>query len=503
MDAFHYLLKINAATVILYCIYRLLSRQDTFFRWRRAALIAILLTAILYPFVDLSQSFANSQYWAKLIRDSAIPFGILPEITVFGQATGTQTPSSYTLPQALAAIYGLVVAGFLLRVLIQLASIGHIIRTSQIIERDKQTIVLRNPKIDMPFSFLRWIVFNSDRYTDVERNEILRHEKTHARQGHSIDIILAELFCACCWFNPFAWLLKHEIRMNLEFLADRSVLASGYEAKHYQFHLLRLTYRKAALKITNNFNVSLLKKRIFMMNKKQTSNRSVFKYAFLIPAIAALVFGNSLITAQAETTVDPPPAPVSAKAPKIVTSKEEIYSHVEQMPDFPGGQKALIQWLSNNIHYPKEAVEKQISGRVIVRFIIREDGTVGGGEIIRSDNEIFNKEALRVVSIMPKWTPGRQSGKAVSVYYTLPIQFSLTGSNEAEKESHLDDPLKGEMKELAVRLPDNASESDPTYLIDGKPATKEDLKNLHPDNIKSVDVLKEPKPGKIEITLKK
>jgi len=237
--------------------------------------------------------------------------------------------------------------------------------------------------------------------------------------------------CALCWFNPFAWLLKTEIRMNLEFSADRSVLSSGCGAEHYQFHLLRLSYHKAAAKITNNFNVSLLKKRIFMMNKKQTSRLSIWKYALMLPVIVLLLFLNSTFQTKAEPVNEMNTAqqtPDKTQDEPVLKDGRQIFSHVEVMPKYPGGEAALLKFLADNIAYPKEAAEKGIQGRIVVRFVVTPDGSIEDVEVIQSVDPLCDNEAVRVVKAMPKWTPGKQGGKSVYVYYTLPVVFRLENS---------------------------------------------------------------------------
>ena len=93
-----------------------------------------------------------------------------------------------------------------------------------------------------PFSFFHWVFLNPEDYSDRERKEILTHEKTHVEQWHSVDMLLGEVLCILFWFNPFVWLLRRDIRQNLEFLADRKVVESGYDRKNYQYHLLRLSH---------------------------------------------------------------------------------------------------------------------------------------------------------------------------------------------------------------------------------------------------------------------
>jgi protein TonB len=115
---------------------------------------------------------------------------------------------------------------------------------------------------------------------------------------------------------------------------------------------------------------------------------------------------------------------------KVITEapKEKIFDHVEQMPRFPGGETELMKWLRDNITYPTIAAEQGIQGRVILRFVVRPDGSVDDVQVVKSLEPSCDKEAVRTVKKMPKWTPGRQNGNAVSVYYSLPITFRLQNS---------------------------------------------------------------------------
>lgn len=99
---------------------------------------------------------------------------------------------------------------------------------------------------------------------------------------------------------------------------------------------------------------------------------------------------------------------------------------VEQQPSFPGGAGALNRWLAENVKYPARAAEKGIEGRVIVQFIVGTDGSITNARVVRSVNQYLDKEALRVVSVMPRWKPGMQDGKPVRVRYTVPVTFRLS-----------------------------------------------------------------------------
>ena len=115
-----------------------------------------------------------------------------------------------------------------------------------------------------------------------------------------------------------------------------------------------------------------------------------------------------------------PPAPVQEES-----DEGEIFEVVEQNPQFPGGDAALMAWLTKNLKYPSVAQENGIQGRVMVSFVVNKDGSIVDPKIIRSVDPSLDKEAIRVVSAMPKWTPGRQRGKTVRVKYSLPVTFRL------------------------------------------------------------------------------
>ena len=120
---------------------------------------------------------------------------------------------------------------------------------------------------------------------------------------------------------------------------------------------------------------------------------------------------------------------VEKKEEKPKEVKEEIHTLVEQMPQFPGGDAALMKYLSSHINYPPMAAENGVQGKVILQFVVEKDGRVGEVKIARSVDKDLDKEAIRVVKSLPKFTPGRQNGYPVRVWYTLPVNFKLQGTN--------------------------------------------------------------------------
>jgi TonB family protein len=438
MEFFLYLLKVNIAIMLLYSVFRLFFQNDTFFHWKRIILLSLLLISIFYPLGEISMPLILAENSSS---GNGLPVFYLDKIIV---SNGNYSRSiAYPIMSAVflfgSLIYFTGVVFFIFRMIIQLATIMADCRNTPVRNLYSNKVHVKEG-LETPYSFFGWMVLDPDKYAEKELKEILCHEKTHIRQGHSFDRMLAEIISIFCWFNPFARLLKKEIQLNLEYLADRSVLASGYEAGHYQFHLLQLSYSKAIAKITNNFNVSLLKKRIFMMNKKQTSLASIWKYTLLLPVVAVLLFFSSCLNTKKENapaTGNETVSDAPAETPVVATEKttpegidlETVFSHVEDPPQFPGGDQALFEWLGKNIEYPATAIEKGIDGRVVVRFIVSSTGKVLNPEIIRSLDKDCDKETLRVIKTMPDWTPGKQGGKAVDVFFSLPVLFKLTSSS--------------------------------------------------------------------------
>lgn len=120
---------------------------------------------------------------------------------------------------------------------------------------------------------------------------------------------------------------------------------------------------------------------------------------------------------------DAPKQATEAKQPEATDDK--IFQVVEDQPEFPGGMEALMKHLSKEIKYPKEAQDKGTQGRVIVQFVVRKDGSITDAKVMKPVDPLLDAEALRVVSEMPNWTPGKQRGEAVNVRFTLPVMFRL------------------------------------------------------------------------------
>lgn len=422
-----YLLQVNLGIILFYALYKLICTRDTLFNSRRLILMLALILPFIIPLIDIRE-------WMET-RDSLVMLTnfdystTIPEIVVgtAGTEPGNQV---FVISEWIKNIYIAGILALSVRLIVQAISLYMIILRTP--EKTVNGIRIKCMKDKSgPFSFFNWIFLNPDNVKEEEMSEILTHEMAHVRQRHSIDVIISELVNICCWINPFAWLMKREVRLNLEFLADRKVMDAGFATKSYQYHLLGLTYSHK-YGLSNNFNFSHLKQRIIMMNKKKTNGAGHIKYAlFAIPAFALLLAGNISCSSEATKTDDVKENAATEKANEAEVivqepaTKDEAFAVVEQMPEFPGGMKELMTYLKDNIKYPKAAQDKKVQGRVIVQFVVEKDGTPTEFNVVRSVDPDLDAEALRVLGGMPKWKPGMQKGQVVRVKYTVPVAFRL------------------------------------------------------------------------------
>ncbi|WP_373512668.1 M56 family metallopeptidase, partial [Persicitalea sp.] len=199
-----------------------------------------------------------------------------------------QSKLPFTLPQVLLALFLSGIAFLLLRLASNLISFARIKTRSQLVSDADGVKVYHAKKEIVPFSFGNAIFYNPGLHQASDLEEIMRHELVHVRQRHTLDILFAELLFILNWYNPFAWLIRHGIRQNLEFIADREVLQNGTDARAYQFLLLKVA-GVPEFRLANQFNFSSLKQRIVMMNRLKSARIYLVRFLYLIPLTLALL----------------------------------------------------------------------------------------------------------------------------------------------------------------------------------------------------------------------
>lgn len=259
-----YYLKANLALALLYIGYRLLFQRDTFFKMRRITLLSIYLIAFLYQLPDISGWLSSQANVSEVITYYS---SILPKETLAKEGIGTGDIASSVNWKKVgeSAVQIIYFGGVFILLFRCIMELGMLMRAR--LKSPRITIggnrIYRLSQPEEPYSFLNWIFIYPGLHTQESLEEIVLHEATHVRQMHSLDILLGEFVSIFCWINPFAWLLKEEISINHEYLADREVIKAGYNKKEYQYHLIGMEHpNKAIAKLYHNFSVLPLKKEL-------------------------------------------------------------------------------------------------------------------------------------------------------------------------------------------------------------------------------------------------
>ena len=405
-----YFLKINVAIALFYAFYRLFFYKDTFFTWRRAALLCFFAVSAVYPLLNI-QTWITEQEPMVAMADLYADI-VLPEFTI----TPEQVTSDWKtlLPQTVGFAYWGMVIVLAIRFLIQLAGIIRLAFRCRKAKIENTNVHLLR-QASGPFSFFHWIFIHPTSHTEDELSEILTHEQTHANQWHSIDVLVSEIVCIFCWFNPFAWLMKREIRTNLEYLADNRVLETGHDSKAYQYHLLGLSHHKAAATIYNSFNVLPLKKRIKMMNKKRTREIGRTKYLMFLP-LAALLMTISNIEAVARTTKE--------MAKDVIEAVEENLASNSTTPEMevatetaPLETPVPQQDKDKLMNYKGVVVDKDGKAVEGAEFFIDEDHKLPQGQsYVTGKNGNFSFKAFENAKMIVIWKKdGKMMGVPVAV----------------------------------------------------------------------------------------
>ena len=438
-----YILKVSLSLAAFYLFYKLLCSRDTWHRANRCLLLSILALSAAVPFMHIDLNAINAEasivieeLGMALLTDPVADEAILTSEPTLWQRIPWQQIPWHTV---LASIYLTGLAVYLLKFIGGLASIAQLIRHSKRREMADGILLVTHTKDYSPFSWMRYIIVSEH---DIQENYdmILAHERAHIQRGHSWDLLFAQLCTTAQWFNPAAWLLKRELEAIHEYEADSATLHEGFDARQYQLRLFEAATGVKYSSFTNNFINCSTKKRIIMMMKKQTSPWALLKALYVLPVAFATVSIFSCTSPKEKkvenkdvaesvqqdtpTSIDETQVVAYASTPRE-EEQGEIFMVVEEEPVYPGGMEELMKFLQKNIRYPKEAMEQNKQGRVIVQFVVNKDGSISEATVVRSVDTYLDAEALRVVNAMPNWTPGKQKGEPVRVKFTIPVNFRL------------------------------------------------------------------------------
>jgi TonB family protein len=413
--------QINLFLVIFYAIYWLFLRKETFHQVNRFYLIGSSILSVILPFADLS----SVKTWALAGQIQSLVYEYdLPELVV---SQNTEHKLNWVL--IISILYLTIVAFLFLKLAFGVA---------------RAYAIVQSPSFNESNAFSFFGIIKIDKKLPYFRT-IRAHERVHTLQLHFLDLFFFELMTVFFWCNPVVYIYRFTIKNLHEFLADQEASQTLPTVADYATLLLSKQFKIAPehLFVQPFYNKSTLKIRIQMLLKGKSNNWAILKYGVVAPILLMAVLVSSVscsdnsvdkpveidIIEDVKSEVPPPPPPPAPNDMSLFKAKETgpkpIFTAVEQNPEFIGGQAKMYQYLGEHIKYPAAAQRANISGRVFVKFVVEDDGTISDVEVMKGIGFGCDEEAIRVVKSMPKWNPGVQNGKNVRVYYNMPIVYKL------------------------------------------------------------------------------
>ena len=489
---------------VFYLFYRLLLAKETFHRVNR---VVLLLTAVMSFVLPLCVFTMH-----ETVVVAAMPAVEVGEV----RAVVADEPPVPLWQMALPVLFIIGIVATLGYTVTSLAKLMLLIRHSEKHQQEDGVVICVTDHQVSPFSWMHYIVLSRQDY--AEHNEaVLAHERGHICLRHSWDVLLVDTLTALQWFNPAMWMLRQDLRAIHEYEADGAVLSQGFNARQYQYLLITKAASIGGYSIANGISHSTLKNRIHMMLHKESRRSHLLKLLALVPIVGTAMAlnaetvtdyqyqtphkkqiikkgkkaatvktdgGNEIVVI--ERTVTPQNtecnATLSEREPVEMPNGMEVdktkkaFDVVEQMPQYPGGPAALMQFLAQNIRYPEEAHKAGVQGRVIVSFVVETDGSISEAKAVKSVSSELDAEALRVINCMPNWNPGRQNGEVVRVKYVVPVTFRLQ-DDDKPAVSHVKLGTDHKGKEFEV-------------MMDGQVVDAEVLNSINPADIESMHVEK-------------
>ncbi len=371
-----FLLKAAIVLSILFGFYKLFLQKESFFRVNRGYLMIGLILTFVLPFVTLPELVNNQGIVDKVVSETNMSMVIepteikmpksSPEVAKYEtrESTGIIMPSNTKAKRGMIYWMGLLyffgVTILSLNFLTQLLSIRLKILRNKDRSSDGHCVILNQTEETEPCSFLNYIFISPNKYGHSTYKQIIEHEKIHVSHYHSLDLLLSEVAIIILWFNPLVWLYRKEVEKNIEYQTDALLLESKkVVSEDYQMNLLSIASYKKSNTLVSNYNQSLIKKRIIMMNKQKSNSSSYWKYAFLVPTL----FVTLLLLNQ--------PGTLQAQEPLV-----EVYNDTEVENDYENEfDDDLKPLLRAARHGDYAAVKKMLQNGDNVNLVQRGEGT--------------------------------------------------------------------------------------------------------------------------------
>ena len=463
-----YTLKSALVLTLLYLPYTLMLRKESFFRMNRVTLLTILMLALVLPLCDFPSLAIAEQSAVYDVHHRFLQ--IVQNAEASEPHSSVAAFKSFSWLTLIAFIYMIGVAtAFVIR-LWQLFRIGKQIRGGCLWkEKQGEATVYCHINDVAPFSWMRNIVISENDYQTDGSREILLHEKAHIFCRHSLDILLLTLVETLQWWNPIVYLLGSSLRDVHEYEADDHVLQQGISLHNYQNLLVKKALANTSYAFANNFNHSLIKKRLYMMNHPKSNPwlRSKVLYILPVTLVVLTAFATPKLNETVEKMVEeikvPVPATVSEETIEPTegniespTSKAGIstplqqnesiegeavsdnpdsanyvnnvhlneYHNLYQSAEFPGGMEALKAYVQQHVTQTLQDGALAAGKQAYVQFHVKKDGSIDDIGLVSGDEDAYH-EAVKMVEQMPRWTPARDHiGRIVDGYFVLTVNYN-------------------------------------------------------------------------------
>ncbi len=412
----NFILQSTICFSAFYLFYHVLLRKENSFQFNRFYLLTAAILSIIIPLIEFSFTESST-------LTNALNYITLQEISITTEAT-----QQYSLDwqSIIGTIYALGILFFLSRLFVQLFKIRRIIRQNHNATKYYKGALLINTNGTLPtFSFMNYLFWDDSLvFNEVEKEQILNHELVHIHQKHSWDVLFFEVLGVIFWFNPIIKFYKRAVSTNHEFIADAAVSRNPH-SQNYPSLIVRQLFNYVDLSIGSYFNQSQTLLRIKML-KQAAKKTPTLKLLLSVPLAVVLML---IMSFQSTLEFEEIPALNNTLSKTIGnTEEEEIFTKVEDQPFPTGGMGAFYKYVGENLHYPKEAKENGIEGKVFAKFIVDKNGKLSDVTILKGIGHGCDAETIKIIENAPKWVAGKQRGKKVKVWMVIPIIFKLNSS---------------------------------------------------------------------------
>ncbi len=530
-----YLLKASAILFIFYLFYKIVLHRETFFQSNRIFLLVGIIASLILPLVVIP----------IYVEQTISP---IHNFTISQVSSISEIPKTINWTQIISLIYLVGVAIFGIKFLLSITSLCKLLITSKK-EKIGDFYFIKLENNDSPFSFFNYIVYNPKAFEHRELEQVLVHEKVHAYQWHSFDVLFSQIVTILFWFNPISWLYKITLQQNLEFIADAISQEKSSCEKSYQHLLLKKSTAPNQFTLTNNFYNSLIKKRIIMLHKNRSKNTNHWKFAFILPLLTAFIFTFNTKTI-AQTTVKK----VNTKDNNRGLILDEIHEDIQmgiitkdsKQSDLDNikksftteGVKVKFKGIKRNKSNEITAIKIDVSSKQSnanfntnsdspinpIKISFDNEGgniSIGNGEIHHGDGDMFfvSKNGNHKVHTSGKGNQNfvfvsndgkHEEHEIIEIKSNEDNVFVIKNGGEIHESKH-----DGEHKVIDIKTHDENDkvvwvtedgnktvevikdeDDDILYMIDGKEASKEELEKLDPNMIEKMEVLKGDKATK-------